>query len=333
MNQDTAGGRTALTGSSEGPPQGAFQGQIQIGVVHDDLGVFSAQFQGTFLVQTSRHLPHFGTHGRRARKGNQAHVRVGDQPLADLRAVAENDVHDPRGNAGLLEGLNEMPGRIRRVGRGFEDNGIAAEKGRVYFPGGDRHRKIPGRYQGADAHRLSKRHGEFVRKFRGGRLSEKTTALSRVIKGGVDGFLDVAPGFRQHLPHFAGHGPGEFLLSLLQKAHGFKQNIATPGDGHFAPGPVGLLGGGHGVVHVGRRSGRINVQAPPRGGIKILEGAPAGPGATPHAADQKGFFRRHEVFFGKGHGLSWEWNRNQRGGREAETPAGLDRERNVMAGL
>ena len=45
MNDHSAGRRTALPGGAEGPPEGAFDRELEIGVFHDDLGVLAAELQ------------------------------------------------------------------------------------------------------------------------------------------------------------------------------------------------------------------------------------------------------------------------------------------------
>ncbi len=49
LQQDAAGGGAALAGGAEGAPERAVEGEIEVGVVEDDLRVFAAHFERDLL--------------------------------------------------------------------------------------------------------------------------------------------------------------------------------------------------------------------------------------------------------------------------------------------
>ena len=72
-------------------------------------------------------------------------VVAGRQRRADLVAAAGDQVDDALRDAGLLEHLDEVQRRQRRLRRRLEDDGVAADQRRDDLPRRDRHREIPRR--------------------------------------------------------------------------------------------------------------------------------------------------------------------------------------------
>ena len=73
------------------------------------------------------------------------------------RPEAVHDVDDAGGTPGLDQQLDEALAEQRRVVRGLEHDGVAADERRHDLPGGDRDREVPRRDHADDADRLRAR--------------------------------------------------------------------------------------------------------------------------------------------------------------------------------
>ena len=81
-----------------------------------------------------------------------------DEPLADDGALADEDVEDAFGDAGLERELGEPERGERRQLGGLEHDGVAARERGAELPGGDVEREVPGDDQPDDAERLAEGH-------------------------------------------------------------------------------------------------------------------------------------------------------------------------------
>ena len=136
---------------------------------------------------------------------------LGRQRRADLVAVAGDHVDDALRDAGFLEHLDEVQRRQRRLRRGLEDDGVAADQRRDDLPRRDRHREVPRRDDRADAERLAHRHRELVAQLGRHGLPEHAAPLAGHVEGHVDGLLHVAAGLVEDLAHLARHVARELL--------------------------------------------------------------------------------------------------------------------------
>ena len=147
VRDHAAGGGAALAGGAERAPEDAFDGQVEIGVVHDDDGVLAAHLERDALVQL------------RARRVATA-MPVSVEPVneisgtsgwlidrvADFAAAADDEIDDAGRHAGLAQDLDEVerPSAACHAGR-LEDDGIAGDERRQDLPRRDRHREVPRR--------------------------------------------------------------------------------------------------------------------------------------------------------------------------------------------
>ena len=145
----------------------------------------------------------------------------------------------PFGTPASIEDVDEVQRRQRRLRRGLEDDGVAADQRRDDLPRRDRHREIPRRDDRADAERLAHRHRELVAQLRRHRLAEHAPPLAGHVEGHVDRFLDVAARLVQDLPHLAGHVARELLLARGDDLRRLEEDLRAQRRRHQPPVLVG----------------------------------------------------------------------------------------------
>ena len=120
VDDHAARGGAALAGRAERRPDDALDGEVEVGVVHHDDPVLAAELEVDVLELVGRVLRH--QHAGLAGAGERDHrdVRMPDEPVARLLAEAVDEIDDARGEAGLLEQLDEALGEQRRVLGGLE---------------------------------------------------------------------------------------------------------------------------------------------------------------------------------------------------------------------
>src|SRR5919201_468834 len=94
VHDHAARGRTALAGGAERGPDDAVDREIEFGVVHDDDRVLAAEIEVDVLEVVGSGPSDGDARLARAGEGDDRNVRMLDQPLADVRAAAVNDVED-----------------------------------------------------------------------------------------------------------------------------------------------------------------------------------------------------------------------------------------------
>ena len=258
VDDQAAGGRAALAGGAEGAPERAFDGQVEIGVVHDDFGVLAAAFQRHPFARASAFggdvLAGFGRAGDR----DQADFGITAHRFADRRAAALHQVDDAAGHSGVSKGADELGAAHGRVGGRLEDNGVAADQGVERFPGGNGHGKVPRRDQSADADRLADGEAELVGQFRRGRVAVEASAFAGGQFGHVDGLLHVAAAFGDGLAGLACDPLADGLFALGEDFTGAAEDGRA---GRRRSAPPGGIGPGRrldGAIEFGsRRVGRL----------------------------------------------------------------------------
>ncbi len=115
MDDQPAGRRAALAGGAEGAPERAFDGQIEIGIFHDDLGVLAAEFERYAFEILAAHRRDLAADGGGTGKRNQLHILMTHQRRADIFAAAMDQIDDARRHAGFVENLDEASCRVRRI--------------------------------------------------------------------------------------------------------------------------------------------------------------------------------------------------------------------------
>src|SRR5580658_3530101 len=110
-----AGGRAALSGGAEAAPDRAFDGEVEIGIIHHDDDVFSAHFQMALLERRRAGHADDAAYFGGASKADQIDVGMIQDRAARLRAVAEYHVEYAGRQARLRENLREIVSGKRRV--------------------------------------------------------------------------------------------------------------------------------------------------------------------------------------------------------------------------
>ena len=86
VHGDAAGGRAALAGGAEAAPDRAFDGEIEIGVVHHDDDVLAAHFEVALLESWRAGLAHDAAHFGGTGEADEIHVRMLEHRRARTRA-------------------------------------------------------------------------------------------------------------------------------------------------------------------------------------------------------------------------------------------------------
>ena len=272
MNDEPAGRGAALPGGAKGAPQRAFDGEIEIGVFHDDLRILAAELERNARQILTADRGDLTPDRGRAGKRNQLHVAMTHQRGAHFLAASMNQIDDPRRHAGLVEDLDESCRGMRRIFRRLEDHGVAADQRGKQLPGRDRQRKIPRRDQRAHADRRAHGHGELIGQFRRRGFTEQAPAFAGHIESAVDPFLHVAAGFFEHLAHFAGLDARELFFIFAQKLADTIEQFTTLWRRHQTPTGKGIFRGLDCSIHICRcRGGKQTDQIVPLRRIAVLK--------------------------------------------------------------
>jgi hypothetical protein len=103
-----------------------------------------------------------------------------------------------------------------------------------------------------DADGPAEAHGPLGAELRRHGMTEQAAAFGGGVVGGVDSFLHVAPGFRQHLAHFAGHRVRDGLLALDQQVAHPAQHVPPNRRRRAGPDREAALGGPDGRLEITR---------------------------------------------------------------------------------
>ena len=117
VHDEPAGRGAALSGGAESAPQRAFDGEIEIGIFHDDLRILAADLERQRASDFDRRRGDLAPDGGRTGKGNQLHVAMTHQRGAHFLTAPMNQIDNPRRHAGLVEDLDESCGGMRRIFR------------------------------------------------------------------------------------------------------------------------------------------------------------------------------------------------------------------------
>src|SRR5690606_7591784 len=269
VHQQPAGRGAALARGAEGAPQNGFRGQVQVGVVRDGNGVLAAHLPRLAVAQW-RGLHRNGV-ARLLGAGelDDPYERVFHHRHARLLAGAQTHVDDARRQARFLHELDQLQGNEGRILRGFPDYSVARDEGRRQLPRRHRNGEVPRRDEANDADGIPHRVRELVRHLRRRGEAEQAAAFAGHVVKLVDGFLHVAPGFKQHLAHFPGHEPRQLFLALLDELGDAVEDFSAPGRRGQPPLLEGFVRRARGQVHFrGPRDGRPP-QKLARGGVDV----------------------------------------------------------------
>jgi hypothetical protein len=240
----------ALARGAERRPDDPLDGEVEIGVLHDEDRVLAAELEVDVLEPVRGRLRHGDAGLAGAGEGDDRDVGVAHEPLARLLAEAVHEVDDAVRQAGLAEQRHEPLGQERRVLGRLQHDRVPGHEGRRQLPGGNGDREVPRRDRADDADGHPHRHLELVAQLGRGRLPEEAPALAAHVQGHVDRLLDVAAGLREHFAHLAAHQLGQLVLLLLEEPGEAEEDVAALGRGHQAPLLEGGLRGGDRAVDV-----------------------------------------------------------------------------------
>ncbi len=150
------------------------------------------------------------------------------------RALADEDVDDAFGDAGLEDELGEPERGERRQLGGLEDDGVAAGERRAELPGGDVEREVPRDDQPDDAERLAEGHVDAAGD--GDRLAVVLVDRAGVEVEDVGDHADLAARAGDRLADVLRLDPRELLAVLLDERREPPQQPPAVGGRNGAPG-------------------------------------------------------------------------------------------------
>src|SRR5579884_2511643 len=134
LNNDPAGCRAALAGSSEASPKRAFDGQIEVRVVKHDHGILTAKFQRAMLEGPGSGRADGSSNRARSGKRNRTNLGMFEQWRTGFGSVTSDDIDDAFRNPGISQNPNQIESRKRSVLRRLDHAGVAADKRGQQFP-------------------------------------------------------------------------------------------------------------------------------------------------------------------------------------------------------
>ena len=234
LDEDPRAGAAVLACVVEDGIRSRGGGTIEIGVGEHDVGRLAAQLERDALDRRRRAF-HDGTADLgRAGEADLRDVRVLDQPPADDRALAGDDVEDAFGDAGFQRQLGEAEHGQRRQLGGLEDDGVAARERRADLPARDVEREVPRHDEADDAERLAERRGDAAGD--GDRVAVVLVDGARVEVEDLRHHADLAACARDGLADVLRLDPGKLLVVLLDERRESPQQPGAIGGRDGAPG-------------------------------------------------------------------------------------------------
>ena len=175
-----------------------------------------------------------------------------DKPRAHDRALADEHVHNPLGDAGLEHELRQANRRERRQLGGLEHDRVATGERRPELPGGDVEREVPGDDQPDDAERFPERHVDAARDR--DRLAVVLVDRARVEVEDLCDHRHLAAGACDRLADVARLDPSQLLRALLDEHRDAAQQPRPVGGRNPAPRGKGCARPRHrgvGLLHPG----------------------------------------------------------------------------------
>ena len=134
FDEDPAAGAAVLSGVVEHRARHACRGRLEVGVGEHDVGALAAELERDPLQRVGRAPHDVLADRRRPGEADLGDVRMVDQPLPGRRPVADHDVEDAFGDAGLERQLGEADARQRRQLARLEHHRVAARQRRAELP-------------------------------------------------------------------------------------------------------------------------------------------------------------------------------------------------------
>jgi hypothetical protein len=256
LDDDTGGGRAALTGREEGGVDHDVHGVGNLRVGEHDRRVLAAHLE-LHARPALRGLDRDAAAGGfRSGERDGPHGCVLDDLGADFRAGTSHEVDRAFRDARLVERFHHAQRTERRQVRRLQHDGIAGDQRGRGLPRRNRNREVPRRDQADDAERTPARLDEHAIALRWRVLAAKPRALAAEVPQDVDRAADFAARFRQGLPFLARHLARYLIGARLEQVRRAVEHLAALRSRHR--GPRRLCGGRRGdrlarVVAVGLR--------------------------------------------------------------------------------
>ena len=269
LDDDPAGGGTALAGGADGPEVDGPQGDVDVALVAHDDGTVATQFQDMAAEALLHQGAHVAATGHRACVGDQGHPGVGVDEVADVAAPADGQAADggvePEVPQHLLGDLRAGDGREGGLGGRLPQNGIAADQGDGCVPAPDRHGEVEGRDDAHHAQGVPLLLQAVLAALAGHGEAVELPGQAHGEVADVDHLLDLAQALAQGLAHLQGHQLGQGRLVPAQLIAQGLHHLAPLGRRHLLPGRKGAMAARQdgvelrrGHVHHGGQGGAID---------------------------------------------------------------------------
>ena len=254
------GGRAALAGREEGAVDGAFDRDLEIGVVEHDQRILAAHLELHLLHRVGRDAgcATLRAGGDRAGEGDRVDV-LGlfsiASPTTEPRPMTR--LNTPVGRpARAMISDKRMRRRRHEIGR-LEHDAIAVGERRRDLPGRNGDREIPRRDQADDADRLARDLDVDAGPHRGELLAGQAQALAGEEQEDLPGAHDLADALGQGLAFLARQQAAELVLAREDLVADALQDVVALLDRGARPGREGRLRGRDRALGIGgARRGR-----------------------------------------------------------------------------
>ena len=153
----------------------------------------------------------------RSGEGDVARLGMRDDSVAEAGSGAGAEVDHALGHSGFFEQFEELRGDRRRVARGLQDDGVAADDRGQRHAGHDGAGEVPRRNHRADAERNVVQRVVLAGQLDGRLRLGEAQRFARVELAEVDGLGDVGVGFSPVLADFEDQPGHEFHLALAHE--------------------------------------------------------------------------------------------------------------------
>ncbi len=253
LDQEPRAGGADLARVQEDRGQRVVEGDLEIGVGEDDVGVLSAELQRD-LLHRRRRRGHDSSPGEEAaRERHEVDPRVLGQQGPRLRAGAQHEVADSGGETRFREDPHQVDARVRSELAGLEDEGVASGQARRDLPARLEQRVVPRGDQAADADRLVDHPAPDVGVARVDRPPGVLGGGPAVVTEHRDDVRDVVLALDQTFAGVPGLRLGHQVRVALEQIGAAEEQVATLASRGVRPGSLveGLVrrgDGGRGVV-------------------------------------------------------------------------------------
>ncbi len=245
------------------------------------LGDLPPSSSDTFLKDLGGQLVDARAGCRAAGEGDLGDLGMSDERLADDGAVAGDDIHHARRQAGFLDHeLHELEQRGGGEFGGLDDDGAAGGQCGRQLPGGQHQRRVPRRDERAYADRLVQDVGEVVGPVDGHHCALNLIGEATVVVEPLGHVLGLRTHLGDELAVVAHLDLPQMIGVLFDQLGDAAHDLAARGRRHLRPraGVEGAVGGFHGAVGVllaafgnqGPGLARVGVEA-----LELLAGDPA----------------------------------------------------------